>query len=43
MMVNMDGTDMFMAVNMQQTIITQATAIADSKEGVLYSVSQMTM
>ena len=43
MRVNMDGTDMYMAVNMQQ-IVTQATAIADSENSMLlYLVTQIAM
>ena len=34
MIVNMDGTDMYIAVNMQE-IVTQATAVGDSTKSML--------
>lgn len=43
MMVSMDGTDMYMAVDMQQ-IVTQSTAVGDStKSMLLYSVTLLAM
>ena len=36
MIVNMDGTVMYLAVNKQQQIVVQPRAIPDDKNGVLF-------